>query len=112
MSENPMGHSLGVSAAPRRRLPNRRLHSLIEFEHDGHRFTGGIGRFPDGSLAELFINGNKVGAAAETSAQESALVASMALQHGCAIETIQHALARNGRASGPLGALLLAVVNG
>jgi ribonucleoside-diphosphate reductase alpha chain len=93
----------------RRRLSDRRHHELVDFQHDGHRFTGGIGRFPDGSIAELFINGNKVGAAAETSAQESALLASMALQHGCPLETIQHALTRKGVAFGPLGSLLLAV---
>jgi hypothetical protein len=34
-------------------------------------------------MAEVFINGAKVGTAAETNAQDAAIVASCALQHGC-----------------------------
>lgn len=93
----------------RRHLPNRREHELLTFEHDGQRFTGGIGRFSDGTMAELFVNGSKFGSAAEASAQEAALVASLALQHGCPLITIRHALTRQGVAGGPLGALLLAL---
>jgi hypothetical protein len=74
--------------------------------------TGGIGRFDDGRIAEIFINGAKAGTAAETNAQDAAIVASLALQHGCPVETIQHALARSGGAAGPLAALLREVDNG
>ena len=91
------------------RLPDRREHELIEFQHDGHCFTGGIGRFENGGIAELFINGSKFGSAAEASAQEAALNASLALQHGCPFETILHALTCDGVAGGPCGALLLAI---
>lgn len=69
-------------------------------------YTGGIGRFEDGRIAEIFINGAKVGTAAETNAQDAAIVASLALQHGCTIETIRHALARSGGNAGPLASLL------
>jgi hypothetical protein len=58
-------------------------------------------------VAELFLD-----AATESPlvklAQESAIVASLALQSGCALETLRHALA--GRGAGPLGAAL-AMVN-
>jgi hypothetical protein len=57
----------------------------LRFESGGQKHIGGI-----------FINGSKVGTAAETSAQDAALVASLALQHGCSPETIRHALARPG----------------
>ena len=94
----------------RNRLPDRRDHWLVEFEHEGHRFTGGYGRFENGGdVAELFINGAKFGSAAEASAQEAALNASLALQHGCPYETILHALTCDGVAGGPVGALLLAI---
>jgi hypothetical protein len=93
-------------SARRQRLPNRRSHWLYRFECDGQIYTGGIGRFVDGRIAEIFINGSKVGTAAETNAQDAALVASLALQHGCPIETIRHALARSGGAAGPLAKLL------
>jgi hypothetical protein len=90
----------------RTRLMDRRPHWLYRFECDGQSYTGGIGRFEDGRIAEIFINGSKVGTAAETNAQDAAIVASLALQHGCPIETIRHALARSGTAVGPLATLL------
>lgn len=90
----------------RKRLPDRRSHWLFRFECDGQSYTGGIGRFEDGRIAEVFLNGTKVGTAAETNAQDAAIVASLALQHGCPIETIRHALARSGGSTGPLAALL------
>ena len=93
-------------SAPRQRLPNRRLHWLYRFESGGQMYTGGIGRFDDGRVAEIFINGVKVGSAAEANAQDAAIVASLALQHGCPIETIRHALARSGGAAGPLATFL------
>jgi len=95
---------------PRHRLPDRRHHWLYRFECDGQAYTGGIGRFPDGRMSEVFINGSKVGTAAETSAQDAAIVASLALQHGCAVETIRHALARAGGGGGPLVTLLNHVI--
>jgi hypothetical protein len=94
------------NSAPRQRLPNRRSHWLYRFECDGQIYTGGIGRFDDGRIAEIFINGAKVGSTAEANAQDAAIVASLALQHGCPIETIRHALARSGGSTGPLATLL------
>jgi len=91
---------------PRQRLPNRRPHWLYRFESGGQVYTGGIGRFDDDRIAEIFINGAKVGSAAEANAQDAAIVASLALQHGCPLETIRHALVRTGGSAGPLAALL------
>jgi hypothetical protein len=72
--------------ASRQRLQARRPHWLYRFECDGQLYTGGIGRFDDGRIAEIFINGSKAGTAAETNAQDAAIIASLALQHGCPIE--------------------------
>lgn len=88
------------------RLTDRRPHWLYRFECDGQSYIGGIGRFDDGRIAEIFINGSKVGAAAETNAQDAAIVASLALQHGCPVDTIRHALVRSGGSTGPLATLL------
>ena len=90
----------------RHRPQSRRSHWLYRFECDGQIYTGGIGRFDDGRIAEIFINGSKVGAAAETNAQDAAIVASLALQHVCPLETIRHALTRPGVSTGPLATLL------
>jgi YD repeat-containing protein len=95
--------------AARERLPNRRAHELIDFTTpDGFRYTAGLGYFDDGRLAEIFLNAEKIGTAIETAARDSAVVASLALQHGVPPDTIRHALTRNGNgeASGPLGTLL------
>jgi hypothetical protein len=51
--------------AQRNSLPDRRADELVNFEHEGHRFVGGVGRFSDGQIAELFINGSKFGRAAD-----------------------------------------------
>jgi len=93
----------------RERLPDRRAHELIDLEHGGFRYVAGIGRFPDGRLAEVFINTpGKAGTGVEAIARDAAIVASLALQHGVAVETIRHAITRssNGAAAGVVGALL------
>ena len=87
----------------RERLPDRRGAELVDFEHGGRKWTATFGRFADGRIAELFIDGSKEAPIVEL-AQESAIVASLALQSGCALETLRHALA--GRGAGPLGAAL------
>lgn len=98
----------GGASISRNRLPNRRGHVLIDFQADGFSYTASLGFFDDGGLAEVFLNSGKIGTAIETAARDSAVVASIALQHGVSPDTIRHALTRNGNgeASGPLGALL------
>src|SRR5215471_5465765 len=61
----------------RERLPNRRHHESFAFEHAGIRYTAGIGRFNDGQLAEIFLNGAKCGTDADTAAKDAAIVASL-----------------------------------
>jgi hypothetical protein len=93
----------------RARLPNRREHEVFDFEHGGFVFSAGVGRFADGRLAEIFINSSgKTGTAIDVTARDSAIVASIALQHGATPAELRHALSRNGdgRAGGPLAAAL------
>jgi hypothetical protein len=67
----------------RERLPNRRGHELLDFEHGGIRYTAGVGHFADGRLAEIFLNTAKHGTAVDTNARDAAVVVSLLLQHGC-----------------------------
>jgi hypothetical protein len=92
----------------RERLPNRRGHELLNFEHGGIRYTAGVGRFEDGRLAAIFLNTAKHGTAVDTNARDAAVAASLLLQHSCQVDTLRHALTRNGdgSASGPLARAL------
>jgi ribonucleoside-diphosphate reductase alpha chain len=92
----------------RRRLKNRRASVTFDIESQGLKFTCTASRFPDGSLAEVFLQNHKAGSMAGINAQDSAVVCSLALQHGVPLETIRHALMRGSRgvASGPLGVVL------
>jgi hypothetical protein len=92
----------------RRRLANRRVHELVTFEHAGIVYTAGVGRFDDGSLAEVFLATAKHGTGLDTNARDAAISASLLLQHGCPSETLRRALTRNANGS-PGGALAMAL---
>ena len=107
------------TASTRERLPDRRALETIDFEHaesrGGHpfKYSAGIHRYPDGRLAELFINCAKVGTALDTAARDGAILASLGLQYGVPPEVMRAALTRNGdgSASGPVGAVLDMLAN-
>ena len=108
------GRPISTSQGIRARLPQRRQHELVDFEHDGHCYTAGLGFFSDGRLAEIFINiPGRAGTGIEAVARDAAILASISLQYGAPVETIRRAITRNsdGRASGPLGALLDLISN-
>ena len=83
----------------RERLPDRRVSDLVDFEHGGRKWTATFGRFADGRIAEVFLDAPKESPLVEL-AQDGALAASLALQSGCPLETLRHAL--SGREAGPL----------
>ena len=84
----------------RQRLPNRRGHELLGFEHGGIRYTAGVGHFEDGGLAEIFLTTTKHVTAVDVNARDAAAAASLLLQHGCSVDTLRLALTRNGDGSG------------
>ena len=94
--------------ATRRRLPNRRASQTFNFICGNFHYVATVSFFDDGRLAEIFIGNGKAGSGTDTAAKDSAVVASIALQHGVAVDVIRRALLRDTRgvASSPLGAAL------
>jgi hypothetical protein len=92
----------------RQRLPDRRASETFAIESGGLAYVATVSRFPDGRVAEIFLTNHKAGSTAGLMASDAAVVASIALQHGVPLDTIRHALMRDGhgRASGPLGTAL------
>jgi ribonucleoside-diphosphate reductase alpha chain len=92
----------------RRRLPARRSAETFEIECSGLRFTITAGRYPDGSLDEVFITNHKAGSTAGIMASDSAIVASLCLQWGIPLDLLRKSLSRDahGHASGVLGRAL------
>jgi hypothetical protein len=95
-------------ATTRERLSDRRDCETFSFECNGLIYSASIGRFNDGRLAEIFLGNAKAGSHSDSAAKDSAVVCSIALQHGVPLETIRKALLRDshGRASSPLGVAL------
>ena len=92
----------------RQRLPDRRVCESFNFELNGLRFTGSIGRFETGQIAELFLVNHKCGNQSDTNARDAAIILSFALQHGADINAIRKALCRDsqGRPLSPVGVAL------
>jgi hypothetical protein len=97
-----------VHGAERERLPNRRAAETFDVEALGLQFRASVGRYPDGRIGEIFLSNHKVNSMAGVMAGDSAVLCSLLLQHGIPIETLRHALMRDGRGnpSGPLGVVL------
>jgi hypothetical protein len=98
----------------RERLPDRRFHSPIDFKVLDIELTAGVGFYPDGRVAELFLDTQLTGSALDTLISEIAIAFSFAVQHGASTEAVRHALPRDGQgqAIGPLGTILDLLANG
>jgi hypothetical protein len=94
------------NALERERLPNRRCCQTIAFERDGSQYQMTVGFYPDGRPGEIFLNHNRSDSLLDVLTSDAAILASLALQHGCTIETIALALKRDARgtAASPIGA--------
>ncbi|CAJ0876685.1 hypothetical protein AMST5_02808 [freshwater sediment metagenome] len=92
----------------RKRLSNRRAHEVIAFQFRGRSYVAGVGRFDDGSIAELFIDAEKQSTDAADDARDAAVTASLALQFGCPMDAIRAAVTRDaaGNPAGIIGAVL------
>jgi hypothetical protein len=92
----------------RERLPQRRASVTLNLEHAGLRYVVTISRYQDGRPAECFVQNHKLSSAADIAARDSGILLSLLFQFGCDVETIAHAVTRNGdgSASGVVGAVL------
>ena len=92
----------------RERLPDRRSCETFDFDCNNLHYTASISRYADGRLAEIFLGNAKAGSHSDAAAKDSAVVCSIALQHGVPVETIRKALLRDARGnpSSPLGMAL------
>jgi hypothetical protein len=86
----------------RRPLPNRRESEGFDFELGGQQFHATVGRFPDGTLAEIFLNAAKFNSAADVAARDAAVAISLGLQYGVPLDVLRKALMRDAR-GGPAG---------
>lgn len=97
-------------------LPARRHAETFEVEAGGYASTHLItlGRYADGRIGEVFINGGKSGELVEAIARDGAVLLSIALQHGASIETISHSITRDnqGHPSSIVGAVVDALQRG
>jgi hypothetical protein len=83
----------------RRELPPRRRCETFEIDFGGlsKKHTVSVGFYQDGSPGEVFITGGKSGETVSAIARDGAVLLSMALQFGVPLQTIQHAITRDGQ---------------
>jgi ribonucleoside-diphosphate reductase alpha chain len=93
---------------PRQRLPNRRGAVTMTFQRDGARFEMTTGFYADGRPGEIFLSADRANSLLDFLMSDAAILASLALQYGCPLDDIRHALKRDGRgeAASPIGAAL------
>jgi ribonucleoside-diphosphate reductase alpha chain len=93
----------------RRRLTDRRPHEAVQTEFRGAPYSIGVGRFEDGSLAEIFIDCQAKGLTPlSDDAKDAAVALSIALQYGAPAHVIREAVTRtaDGSATGIIGHVL------
>jgi ribonucleoside-diphosphate reductase alpha chain len=96
----------------RRRLPDRRTNEALTFDHAGVECHTSVGRFEDGSPAEIFLNAGKPGSAVDVLAHDAAVAVSIALQYNVPANEIYDALTKlaDGGPASPLGVALKASI--
>jgi len=83
-------------------LPQRRYAESFDLAfpvYSDKLYTVTLGCHPDGRLAEVFISSHrKIGADADLAARDTAILISLALQHGATVEGLAHAMTHNAQA--------------
>jgi len=79
-------------------LPQRRRAETFDLEWGGidRRFAITLGYYADDALGEVFISGGKSAQEIEAISRDSAVLLSLALQHGASLSTIAGAITRDG----------------
>lgn len=92
-----------TAAAPRERLPNRRLTVTEDILWGDHTWLVGIGFDRGGRAREVFVQGVKTGADFEGLLDDACILMSLLLQSGASAQALSHHLCREG-APGRAGA--------
>lgn len=101
-----------VPITPHRRepLPQRRAAEAFELQHGGKAVTFHVtlGYYDDGRVGEVFISGTKSGTEVEANVRDTAILMSLALQHGVPLATLASAITReqDGKPSTIIGVVL------
>jgi hypothetical protein len=96
------------ATASRNCMPNRRAAITFAFERDNSHYQATVGYFPDGRIGELFLNADRANSLLDFLTSDAAILLSLALQWGCPLDDIRHALKRttSGEAASPIGLAL------
>jgi hypothetical protein len=101
---------MGMTAHHRSALPARRAAEAFELRHGGKAavFHVTLGYYDDGRVGEVFITGAKAGTEVEANVRDTAILVSLALQHGVPLEVMRNAITReaDGTASTIIGRVL------
>ncbi|KRR09650.1 hypothetical protein CQ12_13895 [Bradyrhizobium jicamae] len=92
--------TLACSAPVRRYQLNRRASVAFNFDCEGHRYRATASHYPDGRLAEIFLDTGKINTPLQQHAETSAILVSLLLQHGVEVDAIRHSI------SGPIAVAL------
>jgi len=89
-------------------LPLRRIAISWSARFYNREFAITAGLYPSGRIGEVFAMSDKIGSDMQALTRDGAILISLALQHGCPLETMQHAISRNpdNTASSFIGALI------
>jgi len=87
----------------RRLLPQRRSTFTFDIHDESGRIDMTVaystfeppGASPPHTVAEIFVTSRKIGSGTEAIARDAAILLSLAVQYGCPLDTIMHALTRN-----------------
>ena len=92
----------------RNQPPTRRASINTTVHRDGARIEMTVGLYPDGTIAEVFLNADRANSLLDFLMSDAAILASLALQYGAPLDEIRHALKRDirGDAASPIGAAL------
>ncbi len=77
----------------RERLSDRRRNVSEAFRFENHDYLATAAHFPDGRLAEIFLQvPGKLGTPLQANADNAAILTSLLLQHGVAPDVIRHSV--------------------
>jgi hypothetical protein len=108
MDMRPDGPIVKAAPSRRERLPDRRAAETRAYERDNLNYQMTVGHYPDGRVGEIFLNAEHANSLLDVLAHDAAILASLALQFGCPLDTLRHALKRDARgiAASPIGEAL------